>query len=359
MISVIVPVYNTKEYLERCVNSLRSQTFQDLEIILVDDGSTDGSGGLCDSLSAGDQRIRVLHKENGGSSSARNLGLAAARGEYIGFVDSDDYVEADMYEGLYRALEECSVNAAQVGRDEIDPEGRILPDICIPPVSRECIPPEKFMEELLMHRGDCSFCTKLIRREIFYDKNSGQQASGAGCGRGDGMAEGKWFPEGVLNEDFHLLVQLLDRIGPIASLPGHAYHVFYRLGSNSRKENGGDFSRVYGDSVDNADMAAEIVAGAYPGLVKTAFRFGIFQRLEYLLHIPISQMTRENKMYRDIVGYLRRNWLKAMTNPLLTGKNKAYHTLFAIAPKGIRKLHKRFRKKIPCQKSGCYVMLNL
>lgn len=361
MISVIVPVYNTKEYLERCVNSLRAQTFQDLEIILVDDGSTDGSGGLCDSLGAGDPRIRVFHKENGGSSSARNLGLTEARGDYIGFVDSDDYVDADMYESLYRALEECGVNGAQAGRDEIDPEGRILPDICIPPLSRECVPPEKFMEELLMHRGDCSFCTKLIRREIFYDDSSapGQQASGRSPGREGGAVRKKWFPEGVLNEDFHLLVQLLDRIGPIASLPGHAYHVFYRLGSNSRKESSENFSRVYGDSVDNADMAAKIVAGAYPELAKTAFRFGVFQRLEYLLHIPIPQMTRENKMYRDIVGYLRRNWLKAMGNPLLTGKNKVYHTLFAIAPKGIRKLHRSLRKKIPCQKSGCYVMLNL
>lgn len=330
MISVIVPVYNTKKYLERCINSLLKQTYTDMEIILVDDGSTDGSGEVCDRFAAGDRRVRVLHKENGGSSSARNLGIDNAKGDYIGFVDSDDYVDADMYERLYAAVCEYHVNAAQIGRDEIDPDGNILPDICIPPEKEECIAPEKFMEELLMHRGDCSFCTKLIRREMFF--------------RESGNSLDYRFPLGVLNEDFHLLIQMLDRIGPMVSLPGHAYHVFYRLGSNSRKESRENFSRVFADSVDNAGLAAEIVKRKYPGLEAAVFRFGIFQRLEYMLHIPVAQMNRENGMYRDIVRYLRRNWLKSMRNPLLTRKNKIYHTLFALAPRGIRKLHRKLRR---------------
>lgn len=328
MISVIVPIYNTKEYLERCINSLLAQTFRDMEILLVDDGSTDGSGGLCDSFAARDLRIRVFHQENGGSSAARNLGLANARGDYIGFVDSDDYVDADMYERLYRAVCEYHVNAAQIGRDEITPEGERLPDICIPPEKDECIAPEKFMEELLMHRGDCSFCTKLIKREMFFSEGPGETEGG--------------FPVGALNEDFRLLIQMLGRMGSIVSLPDHAYHVFYRLGSNSRKESRNQFSRVYADCVDNADLAAEIVGREYPGLKETAFRFGIYQRLEYLLHIPVAQMVRDNEMYRSIVRYLRRNWLKSMKNSLLTKKNKLYHTLFAASPRGVRKLHRRF-----------------
>lgn len=342
MISVVVPVYNTKEYLERCVNSLLAQTYPDMEIILVDDGSTDGSGEVCDRFAAGEQRVRVFHKENGGSSSARNLGIDNAKGDYIGFVDSDDYVDADMYERLYTAIREYHVNAAQIGRDEIDPDGNILPDICIPPERDECIAPEKFMEELLMHRGDCSFCTKLIRRELFFKGNKFSQESPLPTG--SYFSPENRFPLGVLNEDFHLLIQMLGMIGPIVSLPDHAYHVFYRLGSNSRKENRENFSRVYADSVDNAGLAAEIVRREYPGLEAVAFRFGIFQRLEYMLHIPIVQMNRKNEMYRDIVMYLRRNWLKSMKNPLLTGKNKVYHTLFAAAPRGIRKLHRRLRQ---------------
>lgn len=354
MISVIVPVYNTKEYLERCVNSLLNQTYQDMEIILVDDGSTDGSGEICDRFAERDRRIRVLHKENGGSSSARNLGIENAEGDYIGFVDSDDYVDANMYEKLYAAVYEHHVKAAQIGRDEIDPAGNILPDICIPPERSQCIAPEKFMEELLMHRGDCSFCTKLISREMFLGEESGHMVGKGsmgrdGCGakaagaKESGRAEIR-FPLGVLNEDFHLLIQMLDRIGPIMSLPGHAYHVFYRLGSNSRKESRENFSRVFADCVDNADLAAEIVRRKYPRLEAAAFRFGIFQRLEYMLHIPISQMNGENEMYREIVRYLRRNWMKSMRNPLLTGKNKVYHTLFALAPREVRRIHRRLRQ---------------
>ncbi len=340
MISVIVPVYNTKAYLKRCIDSLLQQTYQDMEIILVDDGSTDGSGELCDSYADRHESIRVLHKENGGSSSARNLGLDNARGDYIGFVDSDDYVDPDMYERLYAGIREYRVKAAQIGRDEIDPEGNALPDICVPPEQSECLFPDKFMEELLLHRGDCSFCTKLIARSLFSDGKP------ANTGREQDSGEQYRFPVGILNEDFHLLIRMLDRIGPIVSLPGHAYHVFYRLGSNSRKESRENFSRVFADCVDNADLAAEIVSEKYPRLEATVFRFGIFQRLEYMLHIPIGQMNRENKAYLDIVHYLRENWIQSMKNPLLTGKNKLYHTLFALAPRGIRKLHRSLKKRI-------------
>ena len=91
-ISVIVPVYNTAQFLPRCIESILSQSFTDFELLLIDDGSTDGSGKICDAYAEKDNRIRVFHKENGGVSSARNLGLDNARGEWVTFVDSDDYV---------------------------------------------------------------------------------------------------------------------------------------------------------------------------------------------------------------------------------------------------------------------------
>ncbi len=321
LISIIVPVYNIMEYLPRCVKSLQAQTYPNIEIILVDDGSTDGTGELCDKLAEGDERIRVFHKENGGSSSARNLGIAKALGEYLGFVDSDDFVEADMYELLYQAIEQFQVNTAQVGRDELDMEGKRLPDICIPPGEAECVGAEEFLRELLMHRGDCSFCTKLVKKELF---------------------DGWQFPVGVLNEDFHLLVQLLPQIGRIVCLPKQAYHVFYKTGSNTRKEAG--FSRVFADNIDNADMVYEIVKRDYPQLLPIAFRFGIFQRLDYMLHIPISQMTKDNVMYQSVAVYLRKNWWRGLANPYLTLKNKCYHTLFAMAPRTVRVLHKKLKR---------------
>lgn len=104
-VSIIVPVYNVEKYLPRCVASLRAQTLADIEIILVDDGSPDGCPQMCDRFAAEDARIRVVHKANGGLSSARNAGIDAAAGQYLGFVDSDDAVSPDMYEKMVAAIE--------------------------------------------------------------------------------------------------------------------------------------------------------------------------------------------------------------------------------------------------------------
>lgn len=111
LISVIVPVYNMEQYLERCINSIKKQSYSNLEIILVDDGSTDHSADMCDTYAQEDQRIKVIHKVNGGLSDARNAGLAIATGTYIGYVDSDDWIEPQMYQKMYEA---CIENEAQV-----------------------------------------------------------------------------------------------------------------------------------------------------------------------------------------------------------------------------------------------------
>ena len=115
LISVVVPVYRVEKSLERCVNSLLSQTYSSLEIILVDDGSPDKSGEICNKLAKQDSRVRVIHKLNGGLSSARNAGIEASRGDYIGFVDSDDWIAADMYEYLIMLLKKYDADVAQIG----------------------------------------------------------------------------------------------------------------------------------------------------------------------------------------------------------------------------------------------------
>ena len=116
LISVIVPVYKVEAYLGRCVESLLSQTYGNLEIILVDDGSPDNCGQICDTYAARDTRIRVIHKENGGLSSARNAGIDVARGEYLGFVDSDDWVDVHTYEWLLNMALEENVKLVCAGR---------------------------------------------------------------------------------------------------------------------------------------------------------------------------------------------------------------------------------------------------
>ena len=323
LISVIVPVYNIEMYLERCVRSIMNQTYQNLEILLVDDGSTDGSGEICERLAKEDERIRVFHKENGGSSSARNLGIREAKGEYLGFVDSDDYIEPDMYELLVATVVKYNAPMAQVSRDEVDEEGNRMPDVCIPPKEEWLLTPREMMMELLMHRGDASFCTRLTKKTLF---------------------EGLAFPEGKLNEDFYLLTHMLTDVNRLVILPKQCYHVFYRIGSNSRKKDKNDFSRVFSDNVENADVVLDLVKEKYPELAAVAFRFGCFQRLDYLLHIPIGQMTKENVFYKNVTKYLRRHWGKMITNPYLTKKNKIYLLLLTIAPKKVRQGHAFFKE---------------
>lgn len=115
LISVIVPIYKVEEYLDRCVQSIVDQTYKNLEIILVDDGSPDRCPAMCDEWASKDSRIRVIHKQNGGLSDARNAGMDVACGEYIAFVDSDDWIHPQFVESLYRAVEEHGAQLAACG----------------------------------------------------------------------------------------------------------------------------------------------------------------------------------------------------------------------------------------------------
>ena len=112
LISVIIPVYNVENYLEMAVNSVINQTYTNLEIILIDDGSTDNSGKICDEFAKKDNRVKVIHQKNSGGSEARNVGIKNATGRYIGFVDSDDVISNKMYEFMYRAIIESNVRIA-------------------------------------------------------------------------------------------------------------------------------------------------------------------------------------------------------------------------------------------------------
>lgn len=120
-ISVIVPVYKVEQYLPRCIQSILRQTYKNIEAILVDDGSPDGCGAICDEYAKEDSRVQVLHKPNGGLSSARNAGIEQARGHYIAFVDSDDWIDADMLEILYNAVKKYDAQIAECSFRSIYP----------------------------------------------------------------------------------------------------------------------------------------------------------------------------------------------------------------------------------------------
>lgn len=317
-ISVIVPVYNSIDCLEKCVRSICTQTYGDLEILLIDDGSTDGTDRLCERLAQEDTRIRTYHKQNGGASSARNVGIKLATGAYLGFVDSDDYIEPDMYELMMDAAGKHQEDIVQISRDEVDEKGRRMPDVCIPPETTRFCETETFLQELLLHQGDCSFCTKLVRRELFRKYR---------------------FPEGVLNEDFRLLADMLQEIERIVILPKQCYHVVCRQESTTRRKTQDSFSRVFLDIVDNADRTQALVDRVYPELHVYAVRFNLYQRLDYMLHVPISQMTRDNAFYNEVKKYLRKHVKDTVVNPYLTGKNRLYLLLFTAAPKIVRQVH--------------------
>lgn len=166
-ISIIVPVYKVEQYLDRCVNSILNQTFTDFELILVDDGSPDRCPQMCDEWAKKDARIRVIHKENGGAGAARNAALRAAEGEYIGFVDSDDWIIPDMYEYLYGLLKRYpEAQIAQCDAIQTSDEKQEAP---ARPENIQLWNQKQMMEYFFRIHGEksnYSIWNKLIRRDV-------------------------------------------------------------------------------------------------------------------------------------------------------------------------------------------------
>lgn len=211
IISVIIPVYNTELYMDKCMKSILNQNYQNLEIILVDDGSTDGSSEKCDLYARMDPRIRVIHKQNGGQSSARNVGLDACSGDYISFVDSDDWIEPDMYSTLLEQLKGYDAALAVSGRydayenSEKKVIGKRLGKNGIVD-AYEALP--------LMTLGqlsDFSVCDKLYRRDLW---------------------ENIRFPEGEIYEDFAVMYKVLIAAKTVV-LYDKPFYVYYHRGNST------------------------------------------------------------------------------------------------------------------------------
>ena len=177
-ISIIVPVYNVEKYLERCINSLVHQTMKEIQIILVDDGSTDKSPSICDDYAKKDKRILVIHKENEGQGIARNYGLARASGEYVCFLDSDDYYELDTCEKLYEILKETNADMCCFGYQINDKEGNLVRR---PLIKEKIYQGEEIRNDFILHYfGDLpgddnlrgfSSCMSAFRLSIIRDNN--------------------------------------------------------------------------------------------------------------------------------------------------------------------------------------------
>lgn len=318
LISVIIPVYNTEKYLHKCVDSVLHQTYQNLQIILVDDGSTDASGVICDSYAQKDRRVCVVHKRNGGLSSARNAGLAVAKGDYIGFVDSDDYISGTMYEELLSVAEGtedvCCARFVRVNEHDVffprnDPHAE----------PGKISAPE-YLRELLLHVGDVSVCTKLFPREIL---------------------QGKRFDERRLNEDLLFMVNLIPEISHVVYTGKVGYYYLTRSGSTSS-----GYGKAVVDMAINARWVNEMVQEKFPEMSSEGHRFALFQNMAFLLLVPHNLRNKCNQNYVDALEYLRRNFkVHGIRNPYLTKKNKMIILGLTLCPEGIIRLFQRKHRK--------------
>lgn len=165
-VSIIVPVYNCREYLERCAASILGQTHRELQLILVDDGSQDGTGEICDALAAKDSRVTVIHQKNAGVSAARNAGLSAATGAFIGFVDADDYIDEKTYEIALSYADGCDI--VMWDTVSIWDDGRTEPDT-IPLLGSDCLLEKKDVTPPLLRQIAGSACRCLYPAELLQD----------------------------------------------------------------------------------------------------------------------------------------------------------------------------------------------
>jgi glycosyltransferase involved in cell wall biosynthesis len=212
LISVIVPVYNVEAYLPRCIDSVLNQTYGNLEILLVNDGSRDNSGSICDEYARKDSRIRVFHKENGGQSTARNLALDAMTGEFVTFVDSDDWLETDAYESMLALAQREQVKLVSAGRWDVSAEtGEKEKGLC--PQKTEVLSAEEMLGRLFIWDGcDSSPCDKLFHRSLFDEIR---------------------FPSKSNCEDVAIVYKLVEAADFVAMLDKPIYNYYHRQGSTS------------------------------------------------------------------------------------------------------------------------------
>ena len=198
-ISIIVPVYNTSRYLDRCIESLLCQSYKNLEIIFVDDGSTDDSGIILDKWKEKDSRIKVYHKENGGVASARNLGLEKSQGKYIGWVDSDDWVEKNYFNNLMDKIINYDVEIVVSGKKA---------------KTERMIEKDDIIKEFLMDNLSRELWRTVASRELFYNKK---------------------FEKYSIGEDTYMLCQIFEEAHSLCLIPGNGYH--YEIREDSAVHN--------------------------------------------------------------------------------------------------------------------------
>ncbi len=252
-VTVIVPVYNVEQYLDRCVKSILSQSYENLEIILVDDGSEDICGKLCDEYKKTDSRVVVIHKKNEGLSSARNVALDIMTGEYVTFIDSDDFVTDDYIYYLYELLMKYNADIAVCDENRFiekdgkmvwqgSPYKKITTDIC--QSAEEGL--ETYMKQILY---DASACMKLYKSELFHKVR---------------------YPHGCNYEDIGTTYKLFCKADKVAFTPKQMYLYFQREGSILHSNDIKKISKDIKDGIDMTEKQRDDVTQQYPSLQRAA-----------------------------------------------------------------------------------------
>lgn len=276
-LSIIVPVYNVEECLDRCIESLLRQDVRAFEIILVDDGSTDGSGKLCDEWALRNEKIKVVHKENGGLSSARNAGIEEARGDYLGFVDSDDYVEPAMYSTMLEAADRTGKDIVSCGRFVHISEKWIKTEYSRAEEA-EYDRESAIRKILLQGDVDVAAWDKIFRRYLFF---------------------GIRYPFGRISEDAAVIVDIVGISNGLVHVGAPLYHYVYRKGSISKAM----YSHAQFDAytncahirqvVEDLGMPLEDEVAAYTCSVATA----LLQAISFAKHSD-DELRRDRSVLR-------------------------------------------------------------
>lgn len=309
-ISIIVPVYKVEKYLEKCVNSILAQTFTNFELILVDDGSPDRSGAMCDEYAQKDPRVKVIHKENGGLSSARNAGIDVARGRYLGFVDSDDYIAADMYELLHEEITRAQADLAICGIYDIY-EGK-------EPVEKPIIHETATADEalLLILQGNnisVHAVNKLYRRELFQTLR---------------------YPVGKYHEDSFIIVDLLAKCQKIAINSAQKYFYYHRLGSINTEK----FSDKQFEFIEAWEINERKLKGKGQAIESAAHQRVCFARFMVLDKIFSANAENQVVQTNDLIKDLQKDYLFILKDPTFTRNRKIAMTVLMFS----RSLYKKF-----------------
>lgn len=284
LFSIIVPVYNVEQYLDECIQSLIDQTYKNFELILVNDGSSDSSGILCDRYKEKDCRVCVIHKTNGGLSSARNAGLWRARGDYVLYVDADDYISLDFLERVAEKLTAKPFDMV-VGDTVFFVDGR-KPKISNVQKKEQILTPEEALESVFYQEFfDTNACAKVMKKEI---------------------ARMHPFVDGILYEDFKNIYKFIAACEQVLYFPESRY--YYRQRANSIMNSAFDERKWV--LIDIAEENLDFVTERYPDITDAAIRRYVYSNFRILrIVVWISGMQKQSEELRGNILKYKKNLL--------------------------------------------------